>query len=299
MNNIAIEIFKMAAISLGADVVKDAVARRVFPNQAAPGFGPGGPAVGPGGHPAAPHGEPARALSVEEQLDQRLILEPNIDPETRRGVIALLVHGTPEEQDRAALELLTDGFPTSARLLTLRAREVRDHFAKEAEMQKRLAQEAEHAEAAKRARLQAEKKRVAEMGASRIREAAAQKIVPAAPEKPVESAAAEASGGPLEVAEAQAALTPAAPAIQPQIHPADAHVADLLSDDPERRKIDDIDAELKFVKNLPRARSEEVDFRQTVTRHDPAVDAPLTNGHAHAAVESPTIDAVSDGSVIQ
>jgi hypothetical protein len=266
------ELAKMVGMSIAADFLKE----RIFPSQPAQGLGPGNL---PG---RVPQTQAVRPPTPEEELDRTLVLEPNLDPETRRGVILLLLHGSADDLDTATVELVRNGALLSAQYCAQRGFEIRAFEAHQRAIAE--AQEAERtkAEHDKAQRLAAAKKEVVDYGIQRAREVLA-------------------GGNPL-VSHPQP-IEPVQPVQAAPQHPADAHVADLLSSDPARRTISDLDAEVAFVKNLPRPRPEEVQFKQTVQtftkeeneereRQEKLEAAPAyVNG---AAPESPTIDLTDD-----
>lgn len=257
------ELAKMVGMSIAADFLKE----RIFPSQPQAGLGPGNLP----GRVAQP--QVAAPPSPEEELDRVLVLEPNLDPETRRGVVLLLLHGTVADLNTAALELIRNGAVLSAQHCAQRSLELQTYEAHQIAVAEAQALEAQKAEREKAERIAKSKEEAVAYGVGRAREAFA-------------------AGNPLAAASIPVST-------QAVMHPADAHVADLLSTDHTRRTITDLDSEIAFTKTLPRVRPEEAQFKQVVetftkeevderTRQgELAAVAGYTNG---AAVESPTID---------
>lgn len=263
------ELAKMVGMSIAADFLKE----RIFPSQPQAGLGPGNLP----GRVAQP--QAVAPPTPEEELDRVLVLEPNLDPETRRGVILLLLHGTVADLNTAAVELIRNGALLSAQHCAQRSLELETYEAHQAALKEAQALEAQKVEREKAERLAKVKEETLAYGVGRAREAlaAGNPLVPA---------------GSIPIPVEQLAVQP--------LHPADAHVADLLSNDPSRRTITDLDTEIAFTKNLPRARPEEAQFKQVVEtftkeesderarQAEMASSVPVyTNG---AVPESPTID---------
>lgn len=263
------ELVKMVGMSIAADFVRE----RVFPSQPQAG-------LGPGNLPGKVAAQAAAPLTPEQELDRVIELEPNLSPETRHGVISLLLHGTIDELNFATSELVRNGAFLSAQHCAQRSHELQAYEAHQHALAEAAAVQAQKEENEKNARIAKVKEETLAYGVGRAREALA-------------------SGNPLLAVQAQP--IPVQPEVQTQIHPADAHVADLLSNDPGRRVITNLDDEVAFVKNLPRAKPAELQFKQTVetfTKEEAeartreieiaaAKTAAYTNG---AVPESPTID---------